>query len=184
MKFLEMLDKANKEIRKALGKEVKVLGRSHCCTTCTLAKITEKYYIAWKVFSSGMNKNIDTYKDSSKVKKTLYAAWNLTPTQLRVVEHILAKYFRVLKPENESCCIGIMEREPLDESFEDLLRQAVEKFIEHEDTFLKYDMGVTIINKEDAIEKVTHDLLFDDEFVSTLYNAVDESIETKDIKED
>ena len=39
MNFLEKLNLANRELRKELGKEVKILGRGFCCGTCTVTKI-------------------------------------------------------------------------------------------------------------------------------------------------
>lgn len=42
MEFLEKLNLANKELRKELGKEIKIVGRSYCCGTCTVHKINNK----------------------------------------------------------------------------------------------------------------------------------------------
>lgn len=42
MEFLEKLNLANRELRKELGKEVKIVGRSICCGTCTTVDIHNK----------------------------------------------------------------------------------------------------------------------------------------------
>ena len=106
MKFIEKLDKANLEIAKKL-KNVEVVGRSYCCTTCTLAEIESDYYIAWKIFDGGNNDNIDYYTNDDENEKELYGAWDLTQEQLDVVIEILEKYFEVERPISETKCIKI-----------------------------------------------------------------------------
>lgn len=39
MDLLEKLNLANRELRKVLGKEVKILSRCKCCGTCTTYEI-------------------------------------------------------------------------------------------------------------------------------------------------
>lgn len=109
LNFLETLNIANRELRKVLGNEVKVLGRSECCISCTTYNIGSqgyKYYIAWKIFNSGMNCNIQYYKDRySNVDS--YACWNLTDEQLDKTIEVLSKYFKVERPADDTRTINI-----------------------------------------------------------------------------
>ena len=106
MNFIEKLDKADLEIAKAL-KEVEVIGRSFCCTSCTLAEIESDYFIAWKIFETGMNENIDYYLEDNGKIKILFGVWNLTSEQLDLVIQILSKYFDVERPIDDTKCILI-----------------------------------------------------------------------------
>ena len=63
MNFIEKLDKACKEIACEM-EDVEVVNRAFCCTTCTLAEVEMDHYIVWKVFSEGMNKNIELYENA------------------------------------------------------------------------------------------------------------------------
>ena len=107
MELLEELNLANKELRKVLGKEVKVVGRSHCCGSCTIAEIEGegyKNYIAWRIYTTGMNKNIEEYKEGEK--EEVYADWKLTEEQLDKAIEVLSCYFEVNHPKTtESICI-------------------------------------------------------------------------------
>lgn len=108
MKLLDLLNLANRELRKELGKDTTVLGRAQCCMTCTLSRIDEdkyKHFIAWKIFSSGMNKDIEEFQSGKR--NHAYACWDLTDEQLDKTIAILSKYFKTIRPENASKCIEI-----------------------------------------------------------------------------
>lgn len=108
MTLLEKLDLVNKELRKELGKEVKVLGRSYDTTLYTINKLEKqeiKYYIVWKIYTSTSDRDIEQYQDNSK--KDVYASWNLTKEQLDKTTTILSKYFKVDKPHSITDAIHI-----------------------------------------------------------------------------
>ena len=123
MEFIELLKEANKEIRKELGKDVKVITNSYCCGSCTWSMIYNqgyKNYIAWELYRNGMNKNVDyfdknywrldtRFRDYDK-KEGLYANWNLSDEQLKKALKILRKYFKVKKPTDISECIQILSK--------------------------------------------------------------------------
>ena len=106
MNFIEKLDKASREIAEQM-QEVEVVNRAFCCTTCTLAEVELDHYIVWKVFSEGVNKNIELYENADDSEKELFGAWDLTDEQLDKAIKILSKYFTVEKPVDETKCIGI-----------------------------------------------------------------------------
>ena len=106
MNFVEKLDSACLELAQEM-KEVEIVNRSFCCTTCTLAEIESEFYIAWKIFESGANENLDYYLEQNGKEKELYGAWNLTDEQLERAVEILSKYFDVERPIDETKCICI-----------------------------------------------------------------------------
>lgn len=67
-----------------------------------------KYYIAWKIFNSGMNRNMDKYKDGTL--ENAYGIWNLTEEQLEKSIKVLSKYFTITKPESEMECLCIKDK--------------------------------------------------------------------------
>lgn len=111
MELLEKLNIANRQLRKVFGKEVKILGRSKCCGTCTTAEIHNagfENYIAWKIFNSGMNKNLE-YITSDRCD-AIYANWNLTDEQLDKAVEVLKEYFEIEKPRSEAECLMLKLR--------------------------------------------------------------------------
>lgn len=105
MEFLEKLNIANRELRKTFKKSVKVVGRGHCCRSCTLAEIEEEHFIVWTIFNSGMNENVSSYKNGDC--NYAYACWDLTDEQLNIAVEILSKYFKIEKPKDDSKAIKI-----------------------------------------------------------------------------
>ena len=106
MNFVKRFDSACLELAKEL-KDVEIVSRAFCCTTCTLAEVEKDYYIVWKIFESGMNKNIDYYVEENGKEKELCGAWYLTEEQMEKAIEILSKYFEVEKPIDDTKCITI-----------------------------------------------------------------------------